>query len=72
MSERPQVSRAKKLAYLAKISADALEALAGAGDLSGANQVLSTMLEFDRTPPTLALLRDHAVRAGWPDLVPPA
>jgi hypothetical protein len=52
------------------LSGQQLEALAGAGDLTDAQAVATKMLGVDRSPATLAKLREHAVRAGHPELIP--
>ncbi len=48
-----------------------LEALAGAGDLAGARQLLDKVLAFDNAPETRALLAKHLARAGHPELLAP-
>jgi TonB family protein len=57
-------------AYLVNCAADELEALAGAGQLDDAREVLKSLLEFDHSDATISAAKERLNRAGRPDLMP--
>jgi len=70
MTKVSQVPRKMHIDHLAKMSARAIEAFAGAGDLASARAGVEKTLQIDKSAETLATLREHASRAGHPELVP--
>jgi thiol-disulfide isomerase/thioredoxin len=53
-------------------AAEAVEVLAGAGDLAHARELLGKVLAFDASDETKAAMRQRAMRAGHPELLEPA
>ncbi len=70
MTKVSQLPREKQIDHLAKWSARAIEAFAGAGDLASARAGVEKTLQIDKSAETLATLRAHAARAGHPELLP--
>ena len=57
--------------YTIASSAKRIEALAGAGDLATARDLMAKLLELDASDETKALLQTHLTRAGHPELLTP-
>jgi hypothetical protein len=55
--------------YIAQSGGRELEALAGAGDLAHARELLQILLKADGSQATLSVLRDHLERAGHGELL---
>ena len=55
--------------YLVDSAAKELEALAGAGKLDDARDLLKTLLEYDHSDATTSAVQDHLKRAGHVDLM---
>jgi hypothetical protein len=55
--------------YVAQSGGRELEALAGAGDLAHARELLQILLKADGSQATLSVLRDHLERAGHGELL---
>ncbi len=70
MTDRAEMPREQHVGHLARISAQMLKTLAGAGDLTNAQAIVTKMLQTDRSAETLATLRASAIRAGHPELIP--
>ncbi len=56
--------------YLVNSGAKELEALAGAGRLEDARELMGALTEYDSSDATTSLLQDHLKRAGHADLLP--
>jgi len=56
--------------YIAEADAREIEALAGAGQLKDARDLLKTLLDFDHSDTTLTAVTVHLARAGHPELAP--
>jgi hypothetical protein len=65
----PERIRKAQHDYLIGSMAQNVEVFAGAGELDHARTLSARLLAFDRSPETKALLQQHAVRAGQPDLL---
>jgi TonB family protein len=56
--------------YLVNSAAKELEALAGAGKLDDARDLLKALLEYDHSDATTSMVQDHLKRAGHAELMP--
>ncbi len=56
--------------YEVTSAAKELEALAGAGQLDDARDLIKNVLAFDKSDKTVATLREHLATAGHPELFP--
>jgi hypothetical protein len=65
----PEMIRKAQHDFLIGSMAQNVEVFAGAGELDHARTLSARLLAFDRSPETKALLQQHAVRAGQPDLL---
>ncbi|HWX22691.1 MAG TPA: sigma-70 family RNA polymerase sigma factor [Candidatus Binatia bacterium] len=65
----PEMIRKAQHDSLISSVAQNVEVFAGAGDLPHARTLAARLLAFDPSPETKALLQQHAVRAGQPDLL---
>jgi len=54
---------------IANSTAGDIEALAGAGDIAHASDLVSKLIAFDNSDETLATLQQHLARAGHPELL---
>ena len=55
--------------FLAELAAKELEALAGAGKLNDAREVLRKLLQYDHSEATRSQIRTHLERAGHLELI---
>jgi thiol-disulfide isomerase/thioredoxin len=55
--------------FIVESAAKELEALAGAGKLDDARDLLKSLLEYDQSDATVAVVRSHLERAGHADLL---
>ena len=62
--------RKGKIRYIRQSGGKELEALAGAGDLDHARELLQILLQADSSQATIGILRDHLERAGHGELLP--
>lgn len=65
----PEAIRKTQRDTLIMSTARNIEMLAGAGDVEHARALAARLLEYDGTRETKALLQQHAIRAGRPDLL---
>jgi hypothetical protein len=68
----PEIQSEHQIGHLARISGQAMEAFAGAGNMAAAHAVVERMLQTDKSADTIATLQAHAARVGHPELVPAA
>ena len=65
-----------KRRFLADLAGKELEALAGAGKLDNARELLTGLFEYDHSEATVSVVQEHVKRAGHPELLlqqpPPA
>ena len=65
----PEAIQKTQRQQLVNSTARNVEVLAGAGDLEHARMLAARLQAFDPSPATRALLQQHALRAGQPDLL---
>jgi hypothetical protein len=70
LGQTPAVEAASLREYIVTEAGKELEALAGAGKLDDARDLLKTALEFDHSATTIGTLNEHLRRAGHADLMP--
>ena len=71
MKTRPDPTGRMMSMYVGQSGAKELEALAGAGELDQAKELLQLLLNADHSDDTLFTLRLHLERAGHAELLPP-